>query len=48
MAKEIVGLSSRIFVLDFGTYLFRLMFEIIHLNGVLSEYYGFTLAESFL
>jgi hypothetical protein len=48
MAQEITGLSSRMFVLDSEPYLFRLMFEIVYLDGVLSEYYGFPLAESFL
>ena len=47
MAQVIIGLSSRMIVLDSGLYFFGLVFEKAHLDGVLSEYYGFLLAESF-
>ena len=47
MIQEIIGLSSRMIVLDSGPYLFRLMLEKFLLDGVLSDCYSSPLAESF-
>jgi hypothetical protein len=47
MTQEIIGLSSRMIVLDSWPYFFRLMLEEVLLDRVLSDCYGFLLAESF-
>jgi hypothetical protein len=47
MTQEIIGLSTRMIVLDSRPYIFKLILEKVLLDGVFSDCYSFPLAESF-